>query len=95
MPQLLKDFGMVPVEVMSHGISVIAFADGGSKETIVDQKTGLFFKKYDPVTLNQTIEKFEQMQFNATDCINQAKKFAPWIFEKSFLAQVNSLLLES
>src|SRR5690606_21682963 len=57
-----EDFGLVPVEAMSYGLPVIAYYDGGVKETIIDQKTGLFFKKYDEKALNKTIDQFEKMK---------------------------------
>lgn len=33
-----EDFGMIPVEAMSHGVPVIAHASGGPLETIIDTK---------------------------------------------------------
>ena len=39
-----EDFGLVPVEAMSCGVPVIAFASGGVKETVVHKKTGLLFE---------------------------------------------------
>lgn len=77
-----EDFGLVPVEVMSYGLPVIAYYDGGVKETVIDQKTGLFFRKYDEKDLNKMIYKFEKMQFSVKDCIKQAQKFNQQIFEQ-------------
>jgi len=87
-----EDFGMIPVEIMSYGIPIIAFYDGGTKETVLDQKTGIFFRNYDQKTLNQTIDKFEKMKFNAADCIKQSKKFNESNFNKQFLTKIYSLL---
>lgn len=77
-----EDFGMVPVEAMSHSLPVIAYKSGGSKETIIDKKTGLFFTKYTEKDLNLAIENFEKMLFNKQDCVKQALKFDKSIFDK-------------
>ena len=86
-----EDFGMIPVEVMSYGLPIIAYKDGGVKETVVDNKTGIFFNKYDKKSLNQAIEKFEKTKFNKTHCIKQAEKFNEQIFEKNLLKEVKQL----
>ncbi len=39
-----EDFGMVPVEAMTFGTPVIAHKSGGPKETIIENKTGIFLK---------------------------------------------------
>ena len=85
-----EDFGMIPIEAMSHGIPVIAFCDGGTIETIIDRKTGLFFREYNIDSLNKTILKFEKMKFNKNNCIRQAKKFNEDNFKKQFLEQFYS-----
>ncbi len=76
-----EDFGMVPVEAMSYGLPLIAYYDGGVKETVIDQKTGLFFTKHTAKSLNEAIVKFEKMKFKKSSCIKQAKKFAENIFQ--------------
>lgn len=45
-----EDFGMSPVESMACGTPVIGVADGGLKETIVHEKTGVLL----PVGKNTT-----------------------------------------
>lgn len=85
-----EDFGMIPVEVMSYGLPVIAYQDGGVTESIADQKTGLFFKEHSEKSLNKAISQFEKMQFKKSDCIKQAKKFSESRFEKQILKKINS-----
>ncbi len=41
----LEDFGMTPVEMMSCGRPVIAFAQGGAVETVIDGVTGVLVKE--------------------------------------------------
>ena len=40
-----EDFGIVPIEAQACGTPVIAYGKGGALETILDKKTGLFFKE--------------------------------------------------
>ena len=87
-----EDFGMVPVEAMSHGLPVIAYYEGGIKETIINQKTGLFFKQYNEESLNKTITLFEKMKFSEKECFKQAQKFNEDLFTKKIIAISTSLL---
>jgi glycosyltransferase involved in cell wall biosynthesis len=87
-----EDFGMIPVEAMACGLPVIAYKDGGVKESIIDKKTGIFFKKYKEKSLNQAIKKFEKMKFNKNDCIKRAKQFNEELFERKLLQEVKHLL---
>lgn len=85
-----EDFGMVPIEAMSYGLPIIAYKDGGVKETIINRKTGIFFKKYNEETLNKAIDEFEKMKFLKKDCFKQAQKFNEKKFMKQLLTILNS-----
>ena len=75
-----EDFGMTPVEAMASGKPVIASNEGGYKETILNNKTGVLiddinednlFKEIEKINLELIVnpEKFK----NA--CFKQSKKF--------------------
>jgi len=81
-PSEKEDFGIIPVEAMASGTPVIALAQGGQLETIVDGKTGIFFKERTPESLIDAVKKFEKMKFSPEDCITQAKKFSKERFKK-------------
>lgn len=87
-----EDFGLVPVEAMSYGLPVIAYRDGGVKETVIEKKTGLFFRKYDEKALNKVIEQFEKMKFLKENCLKQAKKFSEQRFAEEIIKVSTSLL---
>lgn len=55
-----EDFGISPVEAQSAGTPVIAFGKGGVCETVVDQKTGLFFHEQTLSSLIDAICRFEK-----------------------------------
>lgn len=88
-PSEQEDFGIIPVEAMAAGTPVIALAQGGPLETIVEGTTGLFFNKRTPESLIDAVRKFEKMKFSSEDCITQAKKFSKERFKKEILEFVN------
>lgn len=89
-----EDFGMIPVEVMAAGRPVIAYKRGGALETVVSQKTGLFFEELTVVGVNRAIELFmeNEEQYSLTECINRAGDFSVDRFENEFLRLVDLTL---
>lgn len=77
-----EDFGITPVEAMSVGTPVLAYASGGVKETVIDQKTGIFFEENTPDAINPAIEKFESLKINSEACRKQAQNFSAEVFDK-------------
>ena len=62
-------FGRVSVEAQSMQIPIIASNIGGSKETIIDGKTGFLFKNKDPNSLAETIAMVMQKDYNSLKSI--------------------------
>lgn len=87
-----EDFGITPVEAMSAGTPVIAFRGGGYLESVVENKTGVFFNEPTTESLSEAIKKFERMKFNPEDCKQQAKKFNKDRFKKEILEFVNKYI---
>jgi len=79
-----EDFGIAPVEAMGYGLPVIAYYGGGLKETMVDSKTGLFFKNYDVNSLIQVLKKFSGLKFDQKLIRKHAQKFSEEKFIKEF-----------
>ena len=77
-----EDFGITPVESMLCGTPVIAYWGGGYKETVIEGKTGLFFKEATVDSLVETIKKFEKIKFSSDTCKKQAEKFSKEKFIK-------------
>lgn len=81
----LEDFWLVPVESMASGTPVIAFWVGWATETVVAWETGLFFAPQTPEALNTTIEKFEQLSWDAIHIQEHAKKFSTEQFKTNLI----------
>lgn len=77
-----EDFGLAPVEAMSFGKPVIALRSGGVPETVVENKTGLFFDKPTVKSLVASLQKFKSFQFKPEDCRRQAQKFSKARFKR-------------
>ncbi|MFZ3030389.1 MAG: glycosyltransferase [Microgenomates group bacterium] len=85
-----EDFGITPVEAMHFGTPVIAFRGGGYLESVVEDKTGVFFDEPTVDSLVAAIKRFEKLKLNPLNCVNQAKKFSQDIFIQKITALVNS-----
>lgn len=78
-----EDFGIVPVEANAAGRPVIAFGRGGVRDSIVEEKTGLFFDRQEVDSLIEAVQRFEKWQphFNADEAVANARRFAPEHFD--------------
>lgn len=84
-----EDFGMTVVESQAAGTPVIAYFGGGYKETVIEGKTGLFFRNYNVGDLIKTWKQFEKMQFRQEDLLDNAKKFDEKEFKNRILNYLN------
>lgn len=87
MPQK-EDFGIVAVEAQSFGVPVIAYSEGGARDTVIDGVTGVLFKKQTNVSLARAIEKFQKIRFNRGALIRNARKFSFETFRDKLLKLV-------
>lgn len=89
----IEDFGIVLVEAQACGTPVIAYNQGGAKETVKDIReyadtgTGLFFTEQTENSLRQAVETFEQMHgsFNPENARINAMDFSPSIFANKYI----------
>ncbi|MFH1971575.1 MAG: glycosyltransferase, partial [Patescibacteria group bacterium] len=80
-----EDFGITPVEVMSVGTPVVAYYSGGVKESVIEGKTGVFFKEPLVGSLISAIKKFEKIRIDPKECIKQSLNFSKENFDKKIL----------
>lgn len=93
----VEDFGIVPVEAMASGRPVIAFAKGGILDTVIEGKTGLFFYEPSTVSLNRTIETFEQRvsSFNPEEIRKHAIEFDRKVFKRNLKNFIERIIQRS
>ncbi len=70
-----EDFGLVPIAAMASGTPVIAYGKWWALETVVENKTGIFFEEQTVESLNKTIEIFETMKFDSQEIRKHAEQF--------------------
>ncbi len=87
-----EDFGLVPLEAMASGTPVIAFGEGGARETVIDGKTGAFFSEPTAESLAKAMVSFKRSAFDAAACETQAKHFGRAAFEQGLKAAVDKVL---
>ena len=88
-----EDFGIVPVEAMAAGTPVVALGRGGTKETVVDGKTGILFNDQTVSGLVGAIGKLERNDIKASDCIKQSRKFDKKIFKEKIIKFVKKVAI--
>ncbi|HKL17210.1 MAG TPA: glycosyltransferase [Patescibacteria group bacterium] len=77
-----EDFGITAVESMASGRPVIAYKKGGALDTVVEGKTGLFFKEQTCQCLVKKVKEFENMKFDPEKIRKHALGFSKESFKK-------------
>lgn len=89
-PQI-EDFGITSLEAQSIGVPVIACKGGGAIDTVIPDKTGVFFNKQTKKGLMEAIKKFESMKFDIRLIKSNAKRFSENRFKADLLQIIKSL----
>lgn len=89
-----EDFGLIPLEAQNANTPVIAFNKGGATETVIPEKTGLFFDHQSIESLNKAINKFEKLNLNQKEIHKQASKFSNKQFRDNFKQFIDRKLKE-
>lgn len=98
----VEDFGITPVEAQACGKPVIAFYEGGVRDTVngpvIDNlescdspMTGLFFKNQTVEALRDALKAFSKLNFDANEIRKNALRFS----NKNFYSQIKDFLTEA
>jgi glycosyltransferase involved in cell wall biosynthesis len=88
----IEDFGLVSLEAQALGKPVVAFKEGGALETVIENKTGIFFEVQTVDSLKEALVKLDTVRINPEDCRRNAETFSKEKFIKTFKQTVASLL---
>jgi glycosyltransferase involved in cell wall biosynthesis len=86
-----EDYGLTPLEAQASGRPVIAYAAGGALETIVEGRTGVFFRDQSVGALAEAIRGFERVTFDSREIRTHASRFDV----EPFSARMTAFIAES
>lgn len=87
-----EDFGIVPVEAMAQGCPVIAYAVGGATETVIPDRTGVWFEEQTVDSLADALRRVERMTFDARAMHAHTQQFSRERFLREMRDVLNSVL---
>jgi glycosyltransferase involved in cell wall biosynthesis len=70
-----EEFGIAAVEAQAAGRPVIAPNVGGVLESIVNGRTGTFYRYGDPSALARAVEGFDALAVDPAACVASARRF--------------------
>lgn len=78
-----EDFGLAPVEAMFTGRPVIAYAAGGALDTIIEDRTGVFFCEPTVEALVRAVERCEATRYDPGVLQEHARQFGIAPFQRA------------
>lgn len=86
-----EDFGIASVEAQACGTPIIAYSSGGVLETVIANKTGIFFKSQTAESLKDAIQRAAIVKWDHDLCRVNALKFSKANFKRNLLNFVNNV----
>ncbi len=87
-----EDFGLIPLEAQACGRPVIAFGRGGACETVINNKTGIFFAHQETEDVVEALNQFEELDekglFDSHVIAEHAQSFSADRFKKEMTEMI-------
>jgi glycosyltransferase involved in cell wall biosynthesis len=87
-----EEFGIAAVEAQAAGRPVIALADGGVCETVIEGETGTFYDRPEPDALAAAVAAFDPLSVDPQACARNAERFDVAHFRHGVRAVVDRAL---
>ncbi|MDP8909500.1 MAG: glycosyltransferase [Chloroflexota bacterium] len=84
----VEEFGIAAVESQAAGRPVVGLDDGGTRETVVDGRTGVLVKGGDVAVLAEALRETDFDRFRPQDAREQAERFSRQAFQRRMVAEV-------
>lgn len=86
-----EDFGITPLEAAAWGVPTIALKSGGYLDTVIEEKTGIFFEKPEPQQIAQAINTATKTDWDHATIREHASKFNEQRFILEIKDQIDRL----
>jgi glycosyltransferase involved in cell wall biosynthesis len=80
------------VEAQAAGRPVIAYGQGGARETVLPGETGLFFNEQTPESLAEVLDAFATMTWDSTRIRENAQRFDRDRFKREIAQVVDEVM---
>src|SRR3954470_15324779 len=87
-----EEFGIAAVEAQAAGRPVVALADGGVRESVLEGETGVFYTRPDPAALAAAVRGFDALAVDPAACVENAARFDVAHFRHGLRAVVEQTL---
>lgn len=87
-----EEFGITSVEAQAAGRPVIAADAGGSRETVLDGRTGILVPLDDVAAFTRAIERIDGIALDPADAVANASRFSVAAFKQRLTAHVARVL---
>jgi glycosyltransferase involved in cell wall biosynthesis len=87
-----EEFGIAAVEAQAAGRPVVALAEGGVTESVLEGTTGVFYDEATPDALAEAVAGFDPLSVDPAACVANAQRFSGAAFAQEIRANVEQAL---